>query len=118
MDDSTLRQFKAKVQQGEMLQKQIRNLKQIIVDLDEINQNIPKLTTPMNPHASPDQHVPILRQLPRFIQLRCSGSSGEDYWFHDKIGIDRDAFAAQILPYVINEMEALLDQKLKELEEL
>lgn len=105
MDDTTIQYLKQKIEKAEKLKKQIQGLQMVIRDLDLITREVDRNGT----------HVPLSRTL--IIRSHVNGA-GEPYNVHDKASMNRDELTMLIIPTLFTELEALLDQKFKELEEL
>lgn len=126
MDTATYNQYKAKIQQAEKLQRQIKGLQSLLIDIDEVenpgqysHQN--KIQFSDNPVERQQQLEELSRHSGRFrhIQIHFRGQTNtRDYSAHEHADIPVIELSLLIAPYLNNVLESLLDSKIKELEEL
>ena len=108
MNESTLQHFKNKVQQAEKLKKQIAGLQIVIEDLDQALGELKTI------QAAQSGETPSRIML---IRSHAQGA-GESYDLNSKTNIPREEITMLFAPTLLTSLEALLDQKFKELEEL
>ena len=117
MDTATYNQYKAKIQQAEKLQRQIKGLQSLLIDMDEIQ---PQLQLSDDPVTREQQLTELSRYSGKYrhIQIYFRGTNARDYSAHEKADIPVIELSLLIAPYLNNVLESLLDSKIKELEEL
>lgn len=108
MDEITLQHFKNKVQQAEKLKKQITGLQIVIEDLDQVLGELRTIQATQS--SETPSRILIIRSHVR--------GAGESYDINSKADISREEITMLFAPALLTSLEALLDQKFKELEEL